>query len=132
VVSRSATHYNAGSKEYGLDHKDNVLFKKLDFNPFFNDFGIYMLDQLHTFQNMQGYAVDATTKIDAYVREKTTLHDGTVINRFPKELLADIETLVAFSPWYRQDDPRTAGALDEFYNTALQDYSGIKYDDLHE
>jgi hypothetical protein len=64
--------------------------------------------------------------------EKTTLHDGTVIYRFSKELLAYIETLVAFCPYYRQDDPRTAGALDEFYNAALQDYAAIKYDALHE
>ena len=122
------THYKAGSKEYGLDHKDKVLFKKLDSNPLFNDLGIYMHDRLHTFQNMQGYAVDATTKIDEYVREKTTLHDGTVIYRFSKELLAYIETLIAFCPYYRQDDPRTAGALDEFYNAALQDYAAIKYE----
>ena len=27
------THYKAGSKEYGLDHKDKVLFKKLELIP---------------------------------------------------------------------------------------------------
>ena len=52
--------------------------------------------------------------------EKTTLHDGTVIYRFSKELLAYIETLVAFCPYHRQDDPRTAGALDEFYTAACK------------
>ena len=85
------THYKAGSKKNGLNNKHNVLFMKLDSNPFFNYFGIYMLDQHHTSQNMQGYAVDSTTDIDAFVRETTTLHDGTVIFRFSKELLAYIK-----------------------------------------
>ena len=55
-----------------------------------------------------------------------------MIYRFSKELLAYTETIVAFCPYYRQNDPRTAGALDEFYNAALQDYAAIKYDALHE
>ena len=50
----------------------------------------------------------------------------------PFELLACIETLVGFSPWYRQDDPRTTGALDDFYTATVQDYAPIKYDDLQE
>ena len=38
-----------------------------------------------------------------------TLQDGAVIynNRFSKELLAYIETLVVFSQYYQQDNPRT-------------------------
>jgi hypothetical protein len=61
-----------------------------------------------------------------------------VIYRFSKEILAYIETLVAFkfSLQYRHDDSHTAGALGAFYTAALQDYAAryapIKYDDLHQ
>ena len=59
-----------------------------------------------------------------------------MIYRFSKEILAYIETLVAFSPRYRQNDPDTAGALGAFYTAALQDYAAwyapIKYDDLYQ
>eukprot|EP00291_Cryptomonas_curvata_P026977 CAMPEP_0172174524 /NCGR_PEP_ID=MMETSP1050-20130122/13718_1 /TAXON_ID=233186 /ORGANISM="Cryptomonas curvata, Strain CCAP979/52" /LENGTH=88 /DNA_ID=CAMNT_0012846521 /DNA_START=349 /DNA_END=615 /DNA_ORIENTATION=- len=70
-----------------------------------------------------GWWYDSTSDIDTYVREKTTLYDGTVIYRFSKEILAYIETLVAFSPWNKQNDPHTAGALGAFYTAALQDYA---------
>ena len=121
------THYATGKKEYGLENKnkDIVLFKTINTNPLFNDFGIYMLDQLHTFQNMQSYAVDSSTIMEAFVKKKTTLHDGTVIYRFSKELLAYIETLVAFSQHHQADDPCTAGALDEFFTDALKAYATI-------
>ena len=58
-----------GSSEYGIDHPTQFIFKKLDINPLLNyfglKFGIYILDQLHTFQNMQSYTVDSTTDIDS-------------------------------------------------------------------
>ncbi len=63
---------------------------------------------------MHSCAVDAATNIDSYVRAKTTLHDCTVIYRFSKELLENLETIVEFSQCYREDDSHTAGALDVF------------------
>jgi hypothetical protein len=76
--------------------------------------------------------VTAATDIDHYVCECTLLVDGTKIYRFSKELLAYIEMCVAFSPCYRQDDPRTAGAMDTFFRDALQNYADITYKDLHD
>ena len=59
-----------------------------------------------------------------------------MIYRFSKEILAYIETFVAFSLRYRPNDSHTAGALGAFYTAALQDYAAwyapIKYDDLHQ
>jgi hypothetical protein len=82
------------------------------------------------FQNMQGYAVTAETDIDNDVRHCTIIVDGSKIYRFSKELLAYIEMCVAFSPYYRQDDPRTAGAMDTW--EALQAYADVTYKDLHD
>jgi hypothetical protein len=38
---------------------------------------------------------------------------------------------VAFSPYYRQDDPRTSGAMNTYFRDALQAYAGVPYKDLH-
>jgi hypothetical protein len=61
--------------------------------------------------------------------------DGTKIYCFSKELLAYLEMCVAqaFSPYYRQDDPRTAGAMDTYFPNALrlQAYADVPYKDLH-
>ena len=41
---------------------------------------------------------------------------------------------VAFSPHYRQDDPRTvtAGAMDTYFRGAFQNYADITYKDLND
>ncbi len=39
---------------------------------------------------------------------------------------------VAFSPYYRQDDPRTAGAMDTYFREAFQAYADVTYKDLHD
>ncbi len=38
---------------------------------------------------------------------------------------------VAFSPCYRQDDPRTAGAMDTCFLDALQEYAAVPFKDRH-
>ena len=97
------------------------LYRADDENPLINDLGIYLLDKLGTFQNMSDvYKVTADTDLHDYVGGNTLLVDGTKIYRFSKELLAYLEMCVAFSPYYRQDDPRTAGAMDMFYRDTLQ------------
>ena len=53
------------------------------------------------------------------------------VHRFSKELLAFLETLVAFSPYYRANDPRAAGAMDNYYTDTLKDYGNISYDTPH-
>ena len=108
------------------------LYRADDDNPLINDLGIYILDKLGTFQNMSDvYKVTAETDIHDYVGGSTLIVDKTKIYRFSKELLAYLEMCVAFSPYYRQDDPRTAGAMDTFYRDALQAYADVPYKDLH-
>jgi hypothetical protein len=86
------------------------------------------------FQNMQDYEMTAATGIENYLRECTILVDRTEIYRFSKEILAYIEMCVAFSPYYRQDrdDPRTSGAMDTYFQGALQKYADITYKALHD
>jgi hypothetical protein len=50
---------------------------------------------------------------------------------FSKELLALIETLIAFSPYYVANGPNAAGPIDTYYNEALNEYASINYDVLH-
>ncbi len=39
---------------------------------------------------------------------------------------------VAFSLYYRQDNPSTAGARDTYFRDALQTYADVTYKDLHD
>ena len=113
-------HYDKDSTDhYGIDHAQGVLFRKVSTNPLMNEFGFYVLSKLHTFQNMKSFRVDQDTDIAAYVRHVTILHDSTRVYRFSKELLALLETLVAFSPYYVANDPNAAGPIDIYYNEAL-------------
>jgi hypothetical protein len=125
-------HYSTKASIYGINNPDTILYKKDDHNPLINEFGIYIIDRLCTFQNMQHYTVTPDTDLDDYVTETITLHDGTVLYCFSKELLAYLETIVAFSPYYIQNDPRTAGVMDNFYSAALQAYASVSYKDLHQ
>ena len=58
---------------------------------------------MHTFQSLhESFLVDDETYIDAYFRHATLLHDGirltSRVYRFSMELLAFLQTLVAFCP----------------------------------
>ena len=76
---------------------------------------------------MQEYLVTAETDIDEFVSECTILHDGTKIYHFSKELLANVGKCVVFSPYYRQDDPRTAGPIETYCTNALAVYATIHF-----
>jgi hypothetical protein len=121
-------HYDCASRVYGINHADGHLFRKISENPLIKEFGAYILSKLHTFQNMKCFQVHEDTD---YVRNRTTLHDGAVVHRFSKELLAFIKTLVAFSPHYRGNDPRASGAMDTYFTDTLSDYGNISYEALH-
>jgi hypothetical protein len=43
-----------------------------------------------------------------------------------------LKTLVAFSPYYYADDPRSAGNIDKYYKSALDHYMDIEYEQFHE
>ncbi len=130
-------HDRDGAATYGLKNKDMTLYKEDDENPLLNDFGCYILDRLHKVQNMQENALPPVCNtdhvvIDKYVSCSKTLEDGTTIYRFSKELLAYLKTLVAFSPYYYADDPRSAGNIDKYYKSALDHYMDIEYEQFHE
>ncbi len=125
-------HYNKDSTTYGVSRNAVPLFQDDGDNPLITELGIYILDKFCMFQNMQEYAVTADTDIDNYVRKCILIVDGTKIYRFSEELLAYIEMCVAFSPYCRQDDPRTAGAMDTYCRDALQTYADVTYKDLHD
>ncbi len=42
-----------------------------------------------------------------------------------------METLIAFSVYYREDDPRMSGKMDQFYTKALAAYNDIRYPEFH-
>ena len=125
-------HFNKDSKTYNLKSDGLPMYVPSDDDPLISDVGIYILDKLGTFQNMSAvYKVTAETDLHDYVGSSTILVDNTRIYRFSKELLAYLEMCVAFCPYYRQDDPRTAGAMNTYYRDVLQAYAAVPYKDLH-
>jgi hypothetical protein len=59
-----------------------------------------------------------------YVTHSRTLHDGTTFHRFSTELLAYLETLVAFCLYYSADDPQVivTAHIDKYFYSALEKY----------
>jgi hypothetical protein len=53
------------------------------------------------------------------------LLDGTRVYRFSKELLAFLQTLLAFCLYYVANDPNAAGPTDNYYAEALRDYTAV-------
>ena len=48
-----------------------------------------------------------------------------------KELVAYLETLIAFTPYYRADDSRMSGKMEHFYLNALSRYKQYPYEEFH-
>ncbi len=48
-------------------------------------------------------------------------------NLFSEELVAYLETLFAFSCYYRADDCRMSGKMEQFYTQALARYKDCQY-----
>jgi hypothetical protein len=51
---------------------------------------------------------------------------------FSRNLLAYLETLVAFSPYYRADDGRMAGKMEAFHLQAVERYKSFMDHQLHQ
>ncbi len=66
-------HYNKDSTTYVVARDAVPLFQDDDDNPIINKLGIYILDKLCMFQDMQAYTVTADTDIDNYIRECTPI-----------------------------------------------------------
>ncbi len=59
-----------------------------------------------------------------FVTHSRTLHDGTIVHSFSKDLLAYLETLMAFCLYYRTDDPLVivTSHIDKYFYSALKKY----------
>jgi hypothetical protein len=94
---------------------------------------MYVLSRLYTFQNLrEAFLVKADTDIAEYVHHSTELLDGNRVYRFSRELLACLETMVAFSPYHVAIDPFVAVPIETYNDEALARYKKVPYDMLHE
>ncbi len=111
------------SESYGVNNLDGIIYRDSKENPLINAFGIYVLTRLPTFQNMKSLRIDAATDImiPDYVRHSTELLDGTRVYRFSRELLAFLETMVAFSPYQQPQRSWARGCLLRDGPRALQE-----------
>ena len=104
-------------------------------NTLLNDVFFYVLHHLPRLQNMHEYSVDAGQDIEAFVKRKYQQLEGPPsvppVFFFSKNLLAYLETLVAFCPYYRADDARMAGKMEAFYQEAVKRYKEYPDKKLH-
>ena len=104
-------------------------------NTLLNDVFFYVLHHLPQLQNMHEYSVDAGQDIEAFVKRKYPQLEGPpsvpYVFFFSKNLLAYLETLVAFCPYYRADDARMAGKMEAFYQEAVKRYKAYPDIRLH-
>ena len=112
-----------------------ALYEDGSNNTLLNDVFFYVLHHLPRLQNMHEYSVDAGQDIEAFVKRKYPQLEGPPsvppVFFFSKNLLAYLETLVAFSPYYRADDARMAGKMEAFYQEAVKRYKDYPDKKLH-
>ncbi len=80
---------------------------------------------------MKSFAVHEHTDIDEFVCKFKLLPNGTSVYRFFKELFSYLETLVVFSPYYRVNDLRMVGPMDQYYSDTLATYGEVSYKTFH-
>lgn len=84
---------------------------------------------------MHGYRVTKAMDLSKFVHSKFPAIEGppAVPETYmvSKELVAYLETLVAFTPYYRADDARMSGKMENFYTKALSRYNTFSYKDFH-
>ena len=96
----------------------------------------YIFSNLPRFQNMHAYRVTKETDIFEFVHTSDPAIPGPP--RVPetyqvsKELVSYLETLVAFTPYYKADDPRMSGKMEAFYAKAMERYKPYTYKEFHE
>ncbi len=84
-------------------------------NTLLNDVFFYIMYHVSSFQNMHEYQVTKDTDIFEFVHTSNPAIPNSIVGetfRFSKEMVAYVETLVAFSPYYVAGDPRTQGRVD--------------------
>ena len=100
-------HYKTGLA-YSVKNNLLQLYHDVENNTLLNDFFFYLLHNLPSLQNMHEYRTNAETDYREYVRRKYPALVGppAVPETYfvSKQLVAYLETLIAFSPYYRADD----------------------------
>ena len=120
-------HYKKGST-YQTSADSAVLYQDALANTLLNDVFCYFVHHLPKFQNMHPYRITSATDIPALVGTTYPALTGPPAvpetYLFSKELVAYLETLIAFSCNYRADDSRMAGKMDVLYCRSIYDIVG--------
>ena len=97
-------------------------------NTLLNKVFCYFVHHLPKFQNMHPYRITSSTDIPALVGTTYPALPGPPAvpetYLFSKELVAYLETLIAFSCYYRADDSSMAGKMDIRYRRLIYDIVG--------
>ncbi len=100
-------------------------------NTLLNNVFCHFVHHLPKFQNMHPYRIATDTDIEADVATTYPVLPGPPAvpetYLFSKELVAYLETLIALCCYYRADDSRLAGRMEQFYTEALAHYKDYKY-----
>ena len=84
---------------------------------------------------MHGYRLTKAMDLSKFVHSSFPALDGppAVPETYmvSKELVVYLETLVAFTPYYRADDACMSGKMENFYTKALSRYNTFSYKEFH-
>ena len=133
VLSGGLFHFRK-DLAYSVVNEGLQLYHDVPENTLLNDVFFYVMYHLSSFQNMHEYQVTSETEIFEFVHTSSPAIPTTIIGetfRFSKQMVAYVETLVAFSPYYVAGDPRTQGRVDNFYHWALERYKDFPYKEFH-
>ena len=129
-------HYKTSSPKYSVlpvsgEGADKPLYLEKGNQCLMNEFGIFMLDELYSFQNMVMYTMPEADKLDAFFDFKFsgigTQDDMKVKSAclFSKELLAYLDTLLYVACFYQADDSRVTSKLQQQYEYNLKRYAQV-------
>ena len=133
VLSGGLFHFRK-DLAYSVVNEGLQLYHDVPENSLLNDVFFYVMYYLSSFQNMHEYQVTEDTDIFEFVNASSPAIPNTIIGetyRFSKQMVAYVETLAAFSPYYVAGDPRCQGRVDNFYHRALERYKDFPYKEFH-
>ncbi len=135
VLSGGLFHWKKGLV-YSVVEEGLQLYHDVPENTLLNDVFFYGMSHLSSFQKMHENQVIKDTGIFEFLctRLASPAIPGTCVPetyRISKQLVAYLETLVAFSPYYLAADPRTQGKIENFYLKAFERYKDFTYKEFH-
>jgi hypothetical protein len=104
VLSGGLFHWKKGLA-YSVVNESLQLYHDVPENTLLNDVFFYVMYHLSSFQNMHEYQLTKETEIFEYVHKSTPAIPGSCVpetHRISKQLVAYLETLVAFSPLFQK------------------------------